>query len=97
MAAPMDPGAWGPEDAAQSVSGTTLDVALLSTQRVAFGLDVLGWRASDGWGMPPETVSALIRDSWNVLEQLGACVAPFRAAATVPPEGRAFARAMLRS
>jgi hypothetical protein len=65
---------------------------------VGFGLEVLGWSTGDGWGLPPEAVGELVRDSEHVLLELGVLHRGRRG--TVPagtPEGRVFARAVLRS
>ena len=69
-------------------------------RRIGFGLEVFGWQAADGWGLTPDMVRGQVRDSWDVFAQLGvigrlsALDAPD---ASVVPEGRSFARAVLRS
>ncbi|MFI7495310.1 plasmid pRiA4b ORF-3 family protein [Kocuria sp. M4R2S49] len=65
--------------------------------RIAFGLEVLGWQAADGWGLTPDMVRGQVRDTWDVFAQLGALGDLFGPDAPVPPAGRAFARAVLQS
>lgn len=66
-------------------------------RRIVFGLEVLGWQAVDGWGLTPDMVRDQVRGSWDVFAQLGAVGGLFGSDAPVPPEGRAFARAVLGS
>jgi len=75
--------------------GATADDCLPA---VGFGLEALGWSAGDGWGLPPEAVEHVLRDSEGVLVELGVLQdSPGRAKAASTPEVRAFARAVLRS
>jgi hypothetical protein len=65
---------------------------------VGFGLEVLGWSAGDSWGLPPEAVRHILRDSEGVLVELGVLQDSLgRAKAASTPAARAFARAVLRS
>ncbi|WP_298585322.1 plasmid pRiA4b ORF-3 family protein [uncultured Kocuria sp.] len=69
-------------------------------RRIGFGLEILGWQAADGWGLTPDMVRNQVRSSWDVFAQLGA-IGELSALdapdAPVPPEGRAFVRAVLQS
>ena len=69
-------------------------------RRIGFGLEVLGWQAADGWGLTPDMVRDQVRGGWDVFTQLGAIgrlTALDAPDAPVLPEGRSFARAVLRS
>jgi hypothetical protein len=69
-------------------------------RRIGFGLEVLGWQAADGWGLTPDMVRDQVRGGWDVFTQLGAIgrlSALDAPDAPVLPEGRSFARAVLRS
>jgi hypothetical protein len=65
---------------------------------VSFGLGVLGWTTRTGSDLPPETIEDLLYDARAALTNLG--VFNDRdglTAATLTPQGQAFARAALES
>ncbi|TYC96858.1 plasmid pRiA4b ORF-3 family protein [Arthrobacter echini] len=65
---------------------------------VAFGLSALGWRTRSGDELEPTAVHALLTGTRKVLLNLGALTDRDRQETnTVTPQGRAFARAALRS
>ncbi len=66
---------------------------------VSFGLSALGWTTSTGWDLPTEVVADLIKQSWDVLFDLGVFVNDGRRHEVigVTPEGRTFARAVLQA
>jgi hypothetical protein len=67
-------------------------------EAVSFGLEALGWRSHTGAELEPNTFQALLVDAHEVLLNLGIIDDRFGLEAnTVETQGRAFARAALRS
>ena len=66
---------------------------------ISFGLSALGWTTSTGWDLPAEVVADVIRQSWDVLFDLGVFINDGRRHEVigVTPEGRTFARAVLQA
>lgn len=66
---------------------------------ISFGLSALGWTTSTGWDLPTEVVADVIRQSWDVLFDLGVFINDGRRHEVigVTPEGQTFARAVLQA
>ncbi len=66
---------------------------------ISFGLSALGWTTFTGWDLPTKAVADVIKQSWDVLFDLGVFVNDGRRHEVigVTPEGRTFARAVLQA
>lgn len=68
-------------------------------QPISFGLSALGWTTSTGWDIPTEVVADVIKQSWDVLFDLGVFVNDGRRheVTGVTSEGQTFVRAVLQA
>lgn len=66
------------------------------TEPIAFGLDALGWKLSDGQPLTEREVMLLTRATWDALVDMGALERSGMVTGAATTEGRAFARAMLQ-